>query len=350
MQKPPKQHYLSMFQRHSIITLIGAGFSLDSIAAMICCSKRAVCRWLHRAIEDFNLEDKQRSGRPMLLSEAQQKAVVEYANAQPFVTPAIIKNELKLNCSYRTIDRVLIDSGLYGRVALKSYPYTDTQKQIRLQFCNYILDNVKKDPNFLSKIFFTDESSLQMGLHGNRVYVRRPIGDTFTILPDYIAQDMSKKQSGKVKFFAGFCLNGVGKLYFYEKSMTGDKMIDIIKENVIPETTRLFGENFQWMILHDNDKKWRNYKVRDYTFNQCIIQVNDSIWPAYSPDLNPIENLWAELSRKVFAKHPSTVQLLKQYTIEEWAKIPQTLIADLVNSMVKRAELCIAAGGAKIHY
>ena len=189
-----------------------------------------------------------------------------------------------------------------------------------------------------------------MGLHGTRVYVRRPIGDAVAFLPEYIAQDNSKRQSGKIRFFGGFCLNGVGKLYFYEKTMTGAKMIEIIKENIIPETKRLFGENVQWMILHDNDKKWRNYAVRDYTFHQCIIQLNDSIWPAYSPDLNPIENLWGYLSSKVFARNPSSVDQLKQFCIEEWEKIPQQLIADLVYSMRRRAFLCIKGEGSKIHY
>jgi hypothetical protein len=137
-----------------------------------------------------------------------------------------------------------------------------------------------------------------MGLHGNRVYVRRPKGDDMAFLPDYIHQDNSKKQSGKVKFFGGFCLKGgVSKLYFYEKAMTGEKMIEIIKTNIIPETQRLFnidikkGKLTQWYILHDNDKRWKCIKVRDYAHQVGILELNDGIWPAYSPDLNPIENL-----------------------------------------------------------
>ena len=122
---------------------------MDSIAAMVCCDIRTVSRWLDRAIEDFNLEDKHRSGRPLLLTAAQKSDIVACSHANPFVTPAMIKNELRLNCSYRTIDRVLIDAGLYGRVALKSYPYTDTQKQIRMQFSNYILLNDFHNESFL---------------------------------------------------------------------------------------------------------------------------------------------------------------------------------------------------------
>ena len=350
MRKAPNQHSLSVFQRGAIVALVGAGHSVDSIASMICCNARTVSGWLDRALEDFNLEDKYRSGRHLLLTAAEQSDIVAFAHTQPFVTPSIIKNQLKLKCSYRTIDRVLIDSGLYGRVALRSYPYTDTQKQIRMQFSNYILYNDVHNPDFFSKIFITDESSLQMGLHGNRVYVRRPRGDDMAFLPDYIHQDNSKKQSGKIRFFAGFCLNGVSELYFYEETMTGKKMVEIIKENIIPETKRLFGDGVQWLILHDNDKRWRSNIVQNYTFNHCIVQLNDGIWPAYSPDLNPIENLWSYLSKKVFDRNPSSVDELKQFAIEEWRNIPKQLIADLVYSLRTRAYLCLQNNGSKIPY
>jgi hypothetical protein len=45
-------------------------------------------------------------------------------------------------------------AGLYGRVAMKSFPYSDTQKQVRMAFCNHVIDQWKKDKeNYLSKIF-----------------------------------------------------------------------------------------------------------------------------------------------------------------------------------------------------
>jgi len=253
-----QKHYLSLFQRHSIIALAAAEFSVDSIADMINCNVRTVSRWLYRAIEHIGLEHQPRCGRDEILSEEEKTLIVARAAEDPFVTPGMIKFELDLSCSYRTIDRVLIQAGLYGRVALKSYPYTDSQKQVRLCFSSYVLLDYKDllDASFLSTIFFTDESSLQLGLHGNRVYVRRPKGDQYKLMAEYMWEDHSKVKSGKIKFFAGFCLAGVSQPYFYEK-MTGATMIDIIKTNIVPETQRLF-HGRPWVILHDNDKKWRN--------------------------------------------------------------------------------------------
>ena len=61
-------------------------------------------------------------------------------------------------------------------------------------------------------------------------------------------------------------------------------------------------------------------------------------WPPYSPDLNPIENLWGYLSRKVYedGKQYSTVSELKDSLIKAWNEIPLSYLQNLVNSMPSR--------------
>lgn len=280
-----------------------------------------------------------------MLTEEEKTLIVARAAEDPFVTPGMIKAELNLDCSYRTIDRVLISADLFGRVAARSYPYTDSQKQVRLAFANRY---VNQPLEFWDSIFFTDESSLQLGMHANRVYVRRPRGDQYKFVDDYVWKDLTKIRSGKIKFFAGFSSNGVGKLYFYEK-MTGGEMVRIIDENILPETARLF-PNQRWEILHDNDKRWRCRNVLLHTHNKGITQINDEIWPAYSPDLNPIENLWSDLASRVFDRNPVGVDELKEYTIEEWGRTDPKLLKKLARSMKKRFEMVIANGGTRIKY
>ncbi len=55
-------------------------------------------------------------------------------------------------------------------------------------------------------------------------------------------------------------------------------------------------------------------------FNDHGVTVLD--WPANSPDLNPIENLWGIVKRKMRDTRPNNADELKATVKETWASIP----------------------------
>ena len=58
-------------------------------------------------------------------------------------------------------------------------------------------------------------------------------------------------------------------------------------------------------------------------------------WPSQSPDLNPIENVWAELKKCVRARRPTNLTQLHQLCQEEWDKIHLTYCGKLVEGYPK---------------
>jgi transposase len=78
-------------------------------------------------------------------------------------------------------------------------------------------------------------------------------------------------------------------------------------------------------------------------------------WPPYSPDLNPIENVWFWLKSQIVKDHPGTLQWKGSYEalkqrldpliLEAWDRIPAEKFEALWRSMKRRCEAVIEAKG-----
>ena len=78
------------------------------------------------------------------------------------------------------------------------------------------------------------------------------------------------------------------------------------------------------IFQHDNARPHIARITRDY-----LQQENEVLpWPAYSPDLSPIEHLWDHLGRRLANRNPKSGnrQQLMAALQEEWANIPQNSI------------------------
>ena len=80
--------------------------------------------------------------------------------------------------------------------------------------------------------------------------------------------------------------------------------------------------------------------------------INRMLWPAKSPDLNPLEHLWGHLKYRVDKRIKPTTTLigLEQILRREWAAIDQGRIRRLVNSMRQRCLAVIQAEGSHTRY
>ena len=81
-------------------------------------------------------------------------------------------------------------------------------------------------------------------------------------------------------------------------------------------------------------------------------EINVMEWPACSPDLNPIENLWGILVRDVYAhnKQYGNVNELKVAIQQAWNNVKVETLENLVKSVPNRLIEVINVKGASTHY
>ena len=82
--------------------------------------------------------------------------------------------------------------------------------------------------------------------------------------------------------------------------------------------------------------------VGTWLFNNGIQLID---FPPYSPDLNPIENLWSDLARRVEQFQCETMEELQDIVAEEWKKTSKQLLRKLAKSMPARCQAVIDAKG-----
>ncbi len=194
---------------------------------------------------------------------------------------------------------------------------------------------------------YTDEC--KFGLHriDKRVLVWRRSGeemDAACVLP------RETMMGGSIMCWGGFSVRG-GRTDLVEipppGGLTGVRYRDLIVRPQIVPAARAIGNNF--MLLQDNAPCHTANVVRTY-MDQNNIERFD--WPAKSPDLNPIENLWDFLKRMVQKRITAQSRLadLRRILQEEWRRIPVPYLRKLAYSMRRRLRACIAVQGGSTKY
>ena len=108
--------------------------------------------------------------------------------------------------------------------------------------------------------------------------------------------------------------------------MRKEKYVDILKQN-LKTSVRKLNLGRKWVFQMDNDPKHTSKVVAKWLKDN---KVKVFEWTSQSTDLNPIENVWAELKTFVRARQPTNLTQLHQLCQEEWAKIHPIYCGKLV--------------------
>ena len=134
---------------------------------------------------------------------------------------------------------------------------------------------------------------------------------------------------------------GVGFLDKVDGRINAEGYIDILENSLIP-SLHYYGLHSNFDFQQDNAPCHTARIVKQW-FNEQGMEVMK--WPAQSPDLNPIENLWDQIATKVAKGHPSNNTQLLTALKAAWNALPDEHLKTLFDSMSRRCEAVIAAKG-----
>jgi transposase len=192
------------------------------------------------------------------------------------------------------------------------------------------------------RVVWTDESSFTTGDFGSIYVTRRPE-------ERYLPACCVPKFRGYSSWMIHGSISGSqkGRLTVFEKQW-GKITAAVYTQYVLPAIYGFYRSVeaevglMRAILMEDNASVHSANLTRSYHTYFGVIRME---WPANSPDLNPIENVWRLLKYRVGRRFPKTAAQVRQFIEEEWANLQVSDYEHYINEMPDRVEAVIAANG-----
>ena len=341
----PPRRKLSDVDRGRALAWFQDGVSKREVSRRLQVSISVIVRLIQRFTATGRVQERPRSGRPRSTNAREDRLIERHALQTRASSSNIIRRQFRvatnINISQQTIRNRLHAFNLRSRRPAVRLRLTPAHRAARRDFCRR---HVRWTRRQWSQVLFSDESRFTMNHNDGRLKVWRRPGERFI---DATVQEKVAFGGGSVMVWGAFSLHHRTPLYHVQGNLTALRYRDEILRPLAVPTLQHIGPAA--IYQDDNARPHRARLVNDFLQQSG---VNRMEWPAFSPDLNPIENLWDELDRRVRRDHPPPrdAQHLFQMLQTEWQAIPQRIFTNLVNSMRTRCIECQNSRGGYTHY
>jgi transposase len=334
-------------KRGAIQALLEQGLSLREVASKVNVHYSTVSRIKNNIKNNGEFVKKHRHGRKRLLSEREDRIIAKIINSgeasNAVEAQDLFNKRFNLNLSINTIRRSLNRSGLVSRVKKKKPFLSEKHMKKRHEFAkkyqNWSVDDWRR-------VIFSDESKFNVfGSDGRQYCWVKPDSK----LSPVRINPTIKHGGGKLFVWGCMTSKGVGYLCKIDNGLDGELYKQILSDELM-ETIKYYKiKKNNYIFQHDNDPKHTSKVAQEWLKINKIAVLE---WPAQSPDLNPIEHLWSEVSKRIrkLEKKPSCVKDLWNSVQEVWESIEYDVIDKLYESMPNRIKAVLQAKGGYTKY
>ena len=293
-----------------------------------------------------SLESKPRCGAPQKHSQRAVRSIIKSCQNNPFYSASEISceynhtNKTDKDVTPKYVQYILRKSGLRSYVARKKPFLNKSQIKKRIEFCQQYKD---MDDEFWKNVFFSDESYFEINLDSVMNRVRR-----FSFQNPLESRLIKKtvKYPLKVMIWGCFSYHGLGRIKVCEGTMNREKYLETLEEKLLPSIHDFMTSNA--IHLDDSAPPHRGNTINEWHERNNIQKIK---WPGNSPDLNPIENLWAIMKSKLRRRIITNKRRLIEEIINIWRnEIDHEVIKRLALSMKQRINNVLKNKGNSSNY
>lgn len=330
--------------RERVIALRENGnMSITQAAAIYGVPRATAYTWWRKYLETGSLERKVGTGLVKVSTPEQDQALVDTCRQNPFMASRQLQITTQFPGSCRTVRRRLRAEGLHARRAAIKEDLTENHKVDRLAFAEANIDRV------WNRVIFTDEKVFSSSNDGPRL-VYRPEGTRYD--PQYVVNS-HRMGHVTVNCWGWLCRDTIGELHRIEGRLNSQKYLDIMRYVMLPAVRNVFDDGIV-EIQQDHSAVHDSHLVQTWFAEEPNVELVD--WVPRASDLNPIENLWAEVTRTLQENWPDPPPRrsddLWELVLNAWEDIAQgqRFVAALVDSMPRRLQAVINANGGHTRY
>lgn len=339
----------SQNKKESIISLLQKGLSVRQVAKKLSVGKSTVASIGKEC--DLGVP-KSKGGRPSVLSDriktfCIQKVTRDRASNAVKVAKTL-ENDLGILCNPETVRRVLREKGL-GAIEKQPKPMLRVKNiKDRLEWCKAHEDWTVDD---WKRVIWTDETKINRFSSDGRQWCWIRSGET---IQNKHCKLTVKHGGGNIKLWSAISYTGVGWMCKIDGNMNKELYKEILQDDL--EQTIQYAcreldlDRDQIIFQQDNDPKHTSNLVKKYLKEQSYKTIE---WPAQSPDLNPIENMWSLLKQRLndYETAPKGLEELNERVIDVWYnKMTAKDCQNVINSMPRRIKACIKVKGKWTKY